>query len=65
MAPLVQLVLQQASAPPADVLCDQLEAKQCIVDEHRKSLSKLRDGLLPLLSSSLFFHLVNQVLLAG
>ena len=26
-APLVQLILQQSSASPADVLCDQLEAK--------------------------------------
>ena len=52
-APLVQLILRQSSAPPADVWCDQLEAKQHIVAEHHRSLTELRDGLLLLLSSSL------------
>ena len=67
-APLVQLILQQSSAPSADVLCDQLEAKQCVVDEHQKSITDLYNSLMPLLSSSLHrsvFYLVNQALLAG
>ena len=67
-APLVQLILRQSSAPPADVWCDQLEAKQRIVAEHQRSLTELRDGLLPLLSSSLhrsFFYRVNQALPVG
>ena len=52
-APLVQSILQQSSASSADVLCDQLEAKRCVVDEHHKSITDFYDSLLPLLSSSL------------
>ena len=52
-APLVQSILQQSSAPSADVLCDQLEAKRCVVDEHQKSITDLYNSLMPLLSSSL------------
>ena len=51
-APLVQSILQRSSASSADVLCDQLEAKRCVVDEH-KSITDFYDSLLPLLSSSL------------
>ena len=52
-APLVQLILLQSSAPSANVLCGQLEAKQHVVDEHHKSIIDFYDSLLPLLSSSL------------
>ena len=60
-APLVQLILQQSSAPSADVLCGQLEAKRRVVDEHHKSIIDFYDSLLPLLSSSLH----RSVLLSG
>ena len=52
-APLVQSILQQSSAPSADVLCDQLEAKRYVVDEHQKFITDLYNSLMPLLSSSL------------
>ena len=52
-APLVQSILLQSSAPSADVLCGQLEAKRHIVDEHHKSIIDFYNSLLPLLSSSL------------
>ena len=52
-APLVRSILQQSSASPANVLCDQLEAKRCVVDGHHKSITDSYDSLLPLLSSSL------------
>ena len=52
-APLVQSILQRSSAPSADVLFDQLEAKRHVVDEHRKSIIDFYDSLLPSLSSSL------------
>ena len=60
-APLVQSILWQSSAPLADVLCDQLEAKQHVVDRHHKSITDSYDSLLPLLSSSLY----RSVLLSG
>ena len=60
-APLVQSILQQSSALSADVLCDQLEAKRCVVDEHQKSITDLYNSLVPLLSSSLH----RSVLLSG
>ena len=60
-APLVQLILQQSSAPSAEVLCDQLEAKQCIVAEHHKSITDSYNSLVPLLSLSLH----RSVLLSG
>ena len=60
-APLVQSILQQSSAPPADVLCDQLEAKRHVVEKHRKSITDSYNSLLPLLSSSLH----RSVLLSG
>ena len=44
--------MQQSSAPFADVLCNQLEVKRCVVDEHRKSI--FINSLLPLLFS--FLH---------
>ena len=52
-APLVRSILQQSSAPPADVLCDQLEAKRHVIDGHHKSITNSYDSLMPLLSSSL------------
>ena len=61
IAPLVQSILLQSSAPSADVLCDQLEAKRHVVDEHDKSIIDFYDSLLPLLSSSLH----RSVLLSG
>ena len=60
-APLVQSILQRSSAPSADVLFDQLEAKRRVVDEHRKSITDFYDSLLPSLSSSLH----KSVLLSG
>ena len=60
-APLVWSILQQFSASPADVLCDRLEAKQCVVDGHHKSITDSYGSLLPLLSSSLR----RSVLLSG
>ena len=60
-APLVQSILQQSSASSADVLCDQLEAKRCIVAEHHKSITDSYNSLVPLLSSSLH----RSVLLSG
>ena len=59
--PLVQSILQQSSAPPADVLCDQLEAKRHVVEKHRKSITDSYNSLLPLLFSSLH----RSVLLSG
>ena len=44
-APLVQSVLQWSSAPSADVLFDQLEAKRHVVDEHRKSITDFYDSV--------------------
>ena len=60
-APLVRSILQQSSAPPADVLCDQLEAKRHVIDGHHKSITNSYDSLMPLLSSSLH----RSVLLSG
>ena len=58
---MVQSILQRSSAPSADVLFDQLEAKRHVVDEHRKSITDFYDSLLPSLSSSLH----RSVLLSG
>ena len=60
-APLVQSILRQSFASSADILCDQLEAKQCIVAEHHKSITDSYNFLVPLLSSSLH----RSVLLSG
>ena len=69
IAPLIQSTLQRSSAPSADVLFDQLEAKRHVVDEHRKSITDFYDSLLPSVSShlctDLFCCLVNLALLAG
>ena len=68
-APLVQSILQRSSAPSADVLLDQLEAKRHVIDEHRKSISltfmTLCCHLSPHLCTDLFCCLVNLSLLAG
>ena len=64
--PLVQSILQQCSAPSADVLCDQLEAKQYVAAEHYKFITDLYNSLMPLhLCTDLFYYLVHQALLTS